>query len=165
MSTSDVERRADAYVSARGMSYSSKSIGSGNDGFVWRTSRQSALKVFWRVDTYERELACYQRLRERHIAKLKHFNVPRLIDFDDEFHLIEMEIVSPPYFLDFGKAYVDFRPEYSEDALACWEEQYKELWGEERWKMVRRLMASLTLVGIYYQDPTPRNIHFGESDD
>ena len=147
------------------MEYSSKSIGSGNDGIVWRTSRQTAVKAFWREDTYQREKACYERLRDRHVAKVKHFKVPRLIDFDDELSVIEMELVTPPYLLDFGKAYVDYRPDYSQDALDCWEEQYQELWGEERWQMVRKLMASLTLVGIYYQDPTPRNIHFGEIDD
>ncbi len=147
------------------MEYSSRSIGSGNDGFVWRTSRQTAVKVFWREDTYQRELACYERLRDRHVAKVKHFKVPRLIDFDDELSVIEMELVTPPYLLDFGKAYVDYRPEYSQDALDCWDEQYRELWGEEQWKMVRKLMASLTMVGIYYQDPTPRNIHFGETEE
>jgi hypothetical protein len=162
MSISESEERASRFASVRGMTYSTNSIGSGNDGFVWRTSRQTAVKVFWREDTYEREVACYLRLRERGIASIKRFKVPRLIDFDDDLHVIEMEIVTPPYLLDFGKAYVDFRPDYSQDALECWEEQYKELWGEERWKEVRRALATLTIVGIYYQDPTPRNIHFGD---
>ena len=87
------------------------------------------------------------------------------IDFDDALWIIEMQLVTPPYLLDFGKAYVDVRPDYSQDALDCWEEQYQELWGEERWKEVRRALATLTIVGIYYQDPTPRNIHFGEPED
>jgi hypothetical protein len=125
---------------------------------------QRAIKVFWRDDTFERELAAYLRLRERKVFTVKDFNVPQLIDFDEELMVIEMQIVTPPFLLDFGKAYVDFRPEYSEDALACWEEQYRELWGEERWKIVRKLMANLTLVGIYYQEPTPRNIHFGSEE-
>jgi hypothetical protein len=139
-------------------------LGSGNDGAVWVMAGPTAIKVFWRDDTFERELAAYLRLRERKVTKIKHFKIPLLIDFDEELMVIEMQIVTPPFLLDFGKAYVDFRPEYSEDALACWEEQYRELWGEERWKIVRKLMANLTLVGIYYQDPTPRNIHFGSEE-
>jgi hypothetical protein len=73
-----------------------------------------------------------------------------------------MDIVTEPYLLDFGKAYVDYRPDYSQESLDYWEEQYREIWGDERWKYVKRLLASLTLVGIYYQDPTPRNISFGD---
>jgi hypothetical protein len=166
MSDPQSRERAQRYAEAKGVGIDwEHPIGSGNDGAVWRTTTHNAVKVFFREDTYERELAAYQRLRSRNVLQIKQFNIPRLVDFDDSLLIIEMQIVAPPYLLDFGKAYVDFRPEYSQDALDCWEEQYKELWGEERWKEVRRALATLTLVGIYYQDPTPRNIHFGDCDD
>lgn len=140
-------------------------LGDGNDGAVWQTVDNNAVKVFWRTDTFHRELACYQRLRERNVRRVKKFFVPGLIAFDTDLQVIEMDIVTEPYILDFGKAYVDFKPDYHEDAIESWNAQYSELWGEERWKYVKRLLASLTLDGIYYQDPTPRNISFGSFTD
>lgn len=147
-------------------------LGSGNDGIVYSTSRHSAIKAFWREDTFERELLCYLRLNETSTQQLgtrvdgeRHlFMIPGLIGFDNEFQVIEIDLVSPPFFLDFGKAYLDYRPTYHAESLEYWEEQYKDLWGDERWLIVKRLMASLAAIGIYYVDPTPRNIHFGDGD-
>jgi hypothetical protein len=46
------------------------------------------------------------------------FNVPQLIGFDDELHVIEMTVVKRPFVLDFAAAYLDVRPEFPEDVWA-----------------------------------------------
>jgi hypothetical protein len=93
-------------------------LGHGIDGNVWRTSRQSALKVFARSDTYERERDCYRRLFENQVERLAGFQVPELMDYSNAFCAIEMTVVRPPCILDFGKAHVDSPPDYSAEALA-----------------------------------------------
>ncbi len=54
-------------------------------------------------------------------------NVPRLVEFDDELQIIEMEIVKPPYLLDFGKAHLDARPDFPAETMTEWEEQLVDL--------------------------------------
>lgn len=62
------------------------------DGNVWRTSRQSALKVFARRDTYVRERDCHRLLFDNNVERLVGFQVPEL---------------------DVGNAHVDSPPDYS----------------------------------------------------
>ena len=52
-------------------------------------------------------------------------------NFDDELQVIEIEIVKPPYLLDFGKAHLDKRPDFPEETMAEWEEQLVELFGDD----------------------------------
>jgi hypothetical protein len=135
-------------------------LGHGIDGNVWQTTRQSALKVFNRTDTYQRERDCYRRLMSHEVKQLVSFAVPQLLDYDDRFLAIEMTIVSPPCVLDFGKAYVDVPPDYSAEALAEAEAAERELFTDEQWKQVRLVRASLLNYGIYYYDARPSNIMF-----
>ncbi len=135
-------------------------LGHGIDGNVWRISRQSALKVFARRDTYERECDCYRRLFENGVARLAGFHVPELLDYSNVHCAIEMTIVKPPCILDFGKAYVDSPPEYTAEALAEAEEAERELFSDEEWKQVRLVRAALKRYGIHYFDARPSNIMF-----
>ncbi len=79
-------------------------LGIGQEGIVWKTNRETAVKVFDRIGNFDREVACYLKLKERDVYEIAGFTVPRLIDFDSEFHVVEMSIVAPPYLLDFGKS-------------------------------------------------------------
>lgn len=135
-------------------------LGHGIDGNVWRTSRQSALKVFARRDTFERERDCYRRLFENQVVQLAGFHVPELLDYSNQHCAIEITIVKPPCILDFGKAYVESPPEYSVEALAEAEEAERELFTEEEWKRVRLVRAALMRYGIHYFDARPSNIMF-----
>lgn len=93
-------------------------LGSGEDGSVWRTSVNTAVKVFYRRKNYETELACYIRLsRWNDVTELSGFSVPTLVADNDELMLIEMGIVTPPWVLDFGKAYIDRPADYPEGVL------------------------------------------------
>ena len=135
-------------------------LGHGIDGNVWRTSRQSALKVFALRETYERERDCYRRLFDNRVERLAGFQVPELLDYSNRHAAIEMTIVKPPCILDFGKAYVDVPPDYSPEALAEAEAAERELFSEQEWNQVRLGRAALRRFGIYYFDARPSNIMF-----
>src|SRR5262245_54233035 len=111
-SLSDIELRARSYANKAGIALL-QALGYGIDGNVWHTSRQSSLKFFARLETYERERGCYRRLFDNDVSVLAGFEVPQLKDYNNSLLAIEMTIVSPPCILDFGKAYVDSPPDYS----------------------------------------------------
>ena len=134
-------------------------LGQGTDGAVWATDRDTAVKAFDRPATYATERNCYLRLQERHITQINGFTVPQLEGFDDSLLVVEMSIVSPPFLLDFGKAYIDHRPDYSEEAIADDEAFRQELF-EDRWPIVESILNRLEGMGIYYVDARPGNITF-----
>jgi hypothetical protein len=158
---------AKSYAESRRINVDFQSpFGFGSDGTVWRTTHGSALKILFRDDNYAVERDCYLRLREagtRHVGSL---NVPILVDYDDELRAIEMTIVRPPYLLDFGKVYLDDPPPYWDDVqlMANFYEEKAPLFGRN-WPRVLKAMASLRLHGIYYVDPRPQNIDFGDEED
>ena len=158
-SFADVTERAKLFCEQSGIHFTN-ALGHGIDGNVWQTSRQSALKVFAREDTYQRERDCYRRLFENDVSILAGFDVPELKDYSNLLLAIEMSVVSPPCILDFGKAYVDSPPEYSAEALAEAEEAERELFTAEQWKQVRLVRAALRRYGIHYFDARPSNIMF-----
>jgi len=137
-----------------------ESLGHGIDGNVWATSRQSAMKVFARRDTYERERDCYRRLLENDVERLAGFQVPELMEYNNAHCAIEITVVKPPCILDFGKAYVDSHPDYSPEALAEAEAAERELFTDGEWKQVRLVRAALRRYGIHYFDARPSNIMF-----
>ena len=77
--------------------------------------------------------------------------------------IIEMEVVSPPFILDFGKVWLDRRPDYPEDSWAERERQGEEDFGA-RWQDVKAVLSVLESYGIYYVDPNLGNINFGDDD-
>ena len=155
----DADQRLQAYCESRRIALL-QPLGHGIDGTVWESSRQSALKAFYRAETYERERECYRRLFQSDVANLAGFNVPQLLDYDNNVHVIEMTIVFPPCILDFGKAYVDQPPDYSAEALTDAEQAERELFSDDEWKQVRLVRAALRRYGIHYFDARPSNIMF-----
>ena len=133
-------------------------LGHGNDGTVWASTRDSAVKAFHREKNYRLEVECYQRLKDAGIEKIDDFSVPRLFGFDDELLVIEIEVVEPPYLIDFGKVSLDVPPDYPPEILAEEEERHAELFGKH-WPKVASVLAQLQhYFGIYYLDPKPGNI-------
>jgi len=90
------------------------------------------------------------------------FAVPELICDDDTLWVIEMEIASPPFVLDFAGAYLDHRPDFPDDVLEEWEAEKLEQFGEERWEIVQSIMAAFRRFGIYLADVKPGNITFAD---
>jgi hypothetical protein len=85
--------------------------------------------------------------------------VPQLISHDDEFLAIEMTIVSPPFCLDFGGAYLDRPPDYSPEVWDDWRKMKSEAF-EENWPTVQNILAEFESLGIYIADVNPGNIKF-----
>ncbi len=133
------------------------------DGTIWRTSRHSAVKVFEHEKNFGDELECYQRFQTAGVEAISGFAVPELIGFHRQLQVLEIKIVSPPFLLDFGKVYLDSPPPYWDDAeiMDDWYAEGKENFGP-RWGQVLSLIGMLQKYGIWYVDPKPGNIMFGD---
>jgi hypothetical protein len=155
----ELKRLCQVYAENHGIAIAIESpLGFGQDGAVWRSSRGTAIKVFERERNYQFERDCYQRLAAETIEFIGVFDVPKLFAFDDAIHVIEIGIVSPPYLLDFGKAYIDRRPPYTEGQIAESIEESRQLFEEEDWPAVEEAVLDLKLLGIVYLDIKPANI-------
>jgi hypothetical protein len=91
----EASRRAAAYCERKRLR-TEKTLGWGQDGIVLSTNRPSAVKAFGFEPQYGRERDVYKRLHERNLSHAAGFSIPKLIDFHDEFLVIEMAIVMPP---------------------------------------------------------------------
>lgn len=138
-------------------------LGDGNDEAVWSTNRKTALKIVERDDSYEREKFCYFRLVACGLTEIQGFAIPKLVNHDDTRNAIEMEIVFPPSIFDFAKSYVDHPPDFSEEALADWERETRELFEDGQWPTVVQILSHLKAIGIHYFDARPWNIRFNDS--
>ncbi|MGB7324030.1 MAG: hypothetical protein WBD31_04105, partial [Rubripirellula sp.] len=131
MSTDSFESRIETYFARRGLVIDSR-LGIGTQGSVYACNilsqnddiiGQVAVKFHERQVAYNREIAVYQRLHDLEIEEVAGHMVPQLIHHDDELLTIEMTIVSPPFCLDFGGAYLDRPPDYSDLTWADWEQE------------------------------------------
>lgn len=160
----ELAKRAETYVQSRSLTLDLQyPLGSGIDGCVWRTSRPSALKLCERYKNFEDEGECYGRFRAAGVGRLQGFAVPELIDLDKALMAIEMTLVQPPFLLDFGKVYLDMPPPYWTDAeiMANWHADGRENFGG-KWAAVLSLIRALESYGIWYIDPKPGNVMFGD---
>ena len=162
MASSELEIRAreDANLNSIVADFANP-LGDGTDGSVWPTNRKTAVKALQRQRNYRCERDCYQRLKEHQITVIDGLAVPRLVSHDDVLWIIEMDIVSPPFLLDFAKAYLDVPPDHTAEVIEDWRQAQAELW-EDRWPQVRSILWQLERLGIYYQDPKPGNIMFAD---
>lgn len=157
----EIWERASQYAAQQGRVIIGQ-LGYGYDGSVFATERQSAFKVLRFERLYQRERNIYLRLQSRLILDVAGFAVPQLIHHDDRLWVVEMGIVSPPFVLDFAGAYLDRRPDYSDEVLEEWQEEKLEQFGAERWDVVQQVMAHFAGMGIYLADVKPGNIMFAE---
>jgi hypothetical protein len=145
-------------------------LGFGIHGIVFEAKRQpeaakrngrSAVKVHRFADGYHRERDVYLRLRELGVSSIRGCHVPQLLQHDDELLVIEMSMVSRPFLLDFGAAYLDTPLDFSEEVMTDWREQKREEFGP-RWPEVQAILAALEMYGIFMEDVNPGNISFGD---
>jgi hypothetical protein len=108
-------------------------LGGGQDGDVWKSTRPSAIKAFHYERTYQAEINAYQRLRYYGVREILEMAVPRLIDWDERLHIVEVDIVTPPYIIDFGKCYLDSPPDYSPEVWQDYHVEQLELLGGTIW--------------------------------
>ena len=139
-------------------------LGTGTQGTVYLVNNPSrlsplAVKFHNRQVAYNRELSVFLRLRDLGINNVQGHCIPDLIGYDDELLAIEMTIVSPPFCLDFGGAYLDQPPDYSPEVWADWEAQKSEDF-EDNWPAVKTILSEFKTYGIYIADVNPGNIKF-----
>lgn len=155
--------RVERYAKSRKLDVARESrLGYVTDGTVWASVQNSAIKAIALDSVYQTERDCYRRLQSHRVESLGGFSIPMLRDYDDALQVVKMEIVSPPYLLDFGKAYLDSPPAYWADAQLRQNayEEWRERFDED-WQQVAGVLAMLTKYGIHYVDPRPSNIHLG----
>jgi hypothetical protein len=161
MSNKLLEENAKDYAKLSGMTLNlERPLGFGNDGSVWKSSRNTAVKALESKRKYSIEVECYKRFKTAGVTSLDGFAVPQLFGHDDGLFVIEMGIVTALFILDFAKAWLD-RPGYTAEELEQWDTDSAELFGE-RWPTVRGLLYGLRRFGIFYYDAKPANIRFDE---
>ncbi len=160
-SHAEVEERASRYALDRSLALGTQ-LGFGVHGRVWATDHKSAVKAYAPSGPhYAREPDIYLRLEERTVTEVRGFHVPQLLGFDDELWVIEMSIVRPPFVLDFAGAYLDEKPDFSEETWEEWETDKQEQFGAN-WPKVRLILAAFERFGVFISDVTPNNIRFTE---
>lgn len=148
------------YCESRGVELATK-LGHGMQGIVYKTSRRSAIKVHDRKDAFNLELAAYRRLEEHKVTKIREvIAVPQLRDFDEKRQIVEMTLVSPPFVLDFGAAYLDTIPEHAlvPHVRAQTEIKKREMFGDDVEEVNGILADFHARYGIILVDIHPGNI-------
>ncbi len=144
------------YVQSRGCAIVNQ-LGGGYDGAVYGTDRGTAVKSLIHPILYRHERDVYLHLREQGITNVKGFQVPSLIDYDEELLVVEMTIVMPPYVLDFAGARLQRRHRYSEEDLAEWKRDKQEQF-EADWPLVQTMIWAFESLGVYLNDVHPGNV-------
>lgn len=137
--------------------------GRGQDGFVLRSDRLTAVKFFDRAQRFERELEVYRVLTVKGIHDIASHAVPELIDADVDLLAIEMSIVERPYLLDFaGAKRQDEVPDFEQHVIDEHLERLRELF-EDRWaEAIHVAEVFRQRTGFVLLDIHPGNIAFAE---
>lgn len=161
----DPLRRALEYAKHNGLVVG-KELGFGVHGIVFamnsqaesdRPATQCAVKAHHHETEYLRERDVYLRLQEHGVGTIRGCHVPQLIDYNDNLWIIEMTIVKRPFVLDFGGAYLDHPPDFSDEVMADWRAEKAEQFGEH-WSEAQAILRALEMYGIFVVDVNPNNI-------
>jgi hypothetical protein len=143
--------------------FGSLGTGVGQDGFVLRSDRMTAVKFFDRSERFLRELEVYRVVAAKGIRKIVGHAVPRFIRADEELLAIEMTIVTRPFLLDFAGAkrpheVPDFDPEIIEEHMEHLRELFEDRWADAL--HVAEMFRQKT--GFVLLDIHPGNIAFAD---
>ena len=137
--------------------------GPGQDGFVLRSDRLTAIKFFDRAERYARELEVYFILQASGIGRIAGHNVPRLTDFDDKLLAIEISIVERPFVLDFAGAKRRAEvPDFGAEILEEHEERMREMFGDRLGDALHVAAMFERETGFVLLDIHPGNIAFAD---
>lgn len=140
-------------------------LGAGIEGIVFATDYQTALKAHRYRAAYEREREVYLRLKAYGVEQVAGFNVPKYLDSDDELMVIEIEHVTPPFVVDFAQALLDGPVRRTEEEHEEWEADGCEMFGRQKWEVVKTILSGFRRCKVYLADIHPRNIDFGDDED
>jgi len=152
----EIRERMRRFANNFGLSLT-KQIGYGYDGMVFKTDGETAVKGFKHEELYCKERDVYLRFHELDYFEVAGASIPHIFANDDDLWCIEMEIVAPPFVLDFAGAYLDTPPDYPDDVMAAWTAEKQEQYGEY-WPWVQEIMRQLAGIGVYLADVKPGNI-------
>jgi len=137
--------------------------GPGQDGFVLRSDRLTAVKFFDRLDRLEREHEIYRILHGRGIHQIAGHAVPELMDVDEELRGIEMSIVDRPFLLDFaGAKRPEEVPDFEPHVIEEHENHLRELFGDRWTDALAVAEAFRRATGFVLLDIHPGNIAFAD---
>jgi hypothetical protein len=138
-------------------------LGDGKDGIVLSSNRDTAVKLFYDVNVYNRELRAYRVLQAAEIDEINGHHVPRLLHSDDDLRAIEMTIVVPPFLLDFAAAYTEDEVErfaFSTDVTAERESHWEEIFGDRWGEVIDLTNAFFARTGLMLLDLSLNNVRF-----
>jgi hypothetical protein len=151
------------FCQSRRLQLANETLGFGVQGTVFvavsPSGPRSALKIHEFEDGYLRERDAYLRLWNFGVERILGHNVPVLLDFDDDMLAIQLTIVSRPFVLDFGGAYLDQCPEFDDTTMDEWRREKAEQFGEN-WEHASSIVAEFRRYGLYISDVHPGNIGF-----
>lgn len=154
--------RAERYAAGRDEPvHLRRRLGEGTDGEVFETNRATAIKVCKNLKVYENERDAYLHLKRFGFTdRIGEFYLPALWGCNDDLWVVEIDFMhKAPYLIDFGKSTVNHDPEFSEETQRDNEMRGWELF-EGNWPRVKRLLADLESIRLFYLDPKPGNIEF-----
>jgi hypothetical protein len=155
----DSSDRLQRYLSREGIATLER-LGEGKDGAVWRTSRWSAVKTHERPESYRAERNAYIRLQQVGLTEIAGFAIPILCAYDDENLVIEMEIVTPPYVLDFASVRLDVPDDLIEDEGHTLADMIRDRFDERADEVIALCEELASAAGIYLTDVHRHNIKF-----
>ena len=100
------------------------------------------------------------RFMKREIESVGGFNVPRLINFDDDLLILEMSIVFPPFIVDFASARLDQDPQLIEDPDNTFEDFVRSRFDDRTDEVMALYYELIAKAGMYLTDLHPQNIKF-----
>ena len=150
-----------SYLERRGISVTG-TLGAGKDGYVWRTSRDTALKIHGQFESYRAERNAYNRFQTLEIEEVSVFAIPSLRDFDDELFAIEMGIVAPPYIVDFASAFLDTPPDFIEDEGHTLHDMIRQRFDDRADEVIGLYQDLIASAGVYLSDFHRHNIKFAQ---
>jgi hypothetical protein len=119
-----------------------------------------AVKIHKNIESFNKELAAYQRLYDHRVQSFMGFAIPTLMTYSSKLQVLEISIVKPPCMLDFAAATVDKPNDFSDEAMEIWWADVADAFGDDFGVAADVFWAMKEEHGIFYWDLKPRNLQF-----
>ncbi len=135
-----------------------RELGWGVSGIVFMApDLTTAIKVHHRRESFQNEARAYRLLRSHRVTSMMGITIPKLRYADEERMLIAIDIVRPPFLLDFaGVQFVD--PGFSEQTIIENREDVELRFGRNA-HLAFAVQHALLQFGIYYLDLRRGNLN------
>jgi hypothetical protein len=116
-----------------------------------------------RQESFDRELEVYRRLRRLRINRVLGFTVPKLRGSSSDVKVIRMDVVRPPFLLDFAGVLFS-PPDFPEMTLAHWHQEIADRYGPNA-PLVYSVYNALAAHDLYYVDFRHSNLNLKDHPD